>query len=70
MLYNTSAKFSLLINTISSRIREKEMKGWATGSSSNSQHTPNEKEVYLDEVDEEDDEEDGPMHNENDDYII
>lgn len=46
------------------------MKGWATGSSSNSQHTPNEKEVNLDEVDEEDDEEDGPMHNENDDYII
>ena len=46
------------------------MKGWATGSSSNSQHTPNEKEVYLDEVDEEDEKEDGPMHNENDDYII
>lgn len=54
------------------------VKGWAKGSSSSSQHTPNEQESNLDKVDEEDDKgykscndnDDGPMHNENDDYII
>lgn len=53
---------------------------WAChkASSSSSQHTPNEQEFNLDKADEEDDKgykscndnDDGPMHNENDDYII